>query len=111
ANLAAINSIANSQGARAVFNISMQPGLIAPSDLTLLISSIPGAGVALEQPWDTNVQTNPTDTALAVTQYRQMLDAGLAVVMVQISGGSSATNAQLKTWTATWRHAGDPLYL
>jgi hypothetical protein len=110
-NMKAINQIAKSLGSRAIFNISMVPGELSDADMSLLMNALQGAGVAIEQPWQVQVRSNPTLTANAVRQYRQLLDSGIAVVMIETNGAGQATLEQLKSWVLTWRKPGDALYL
>jgi hypothetical protein len=110
-NLKELNQIAQSLGSRAIFNISMLPGAVSDADMSLLIDALQGGGVSIEQPWEDVVRNNPALTANAVKQYRQLLDAGIAVIMIETNGSGQATPAQLKSWVLTWRKPGDPLYL
>jgi hypothetical protein len=110
-NMAVINQIAQSIDSRAIFNIAMVPGQLSDADMDLLISSIPGAGVSFEQPWQEEVSRSVSLTEKAVQQYRQLLDARIAVVMIQTNGPGQATSEQLKSWVLTWRKPGDHLYL
>jgi hypothetical protein len=112
-NMRAINTLAQSMGARAVFNISMVVGAITPSDLSLLISAIPGGGICLESPWPSSMSTNAIATANAKAQYRQLLDSNIAVIMIGASTTTptQATSLALRTWVATWRKPTDHLYM
>jgi hypothetical protein len=110
-NMQVINQMAQSIGTRAIFNISMIPGEVSAADMNLLVNALRGAGLALEEPWPAEVSSSPSLTAVAVQQYRQLLDAGIAVVMIQIDSSGEATSQQLKSWVRTWRKPGDRLYL
>jgi hypothetical protein len=110
-NMKELNQIAQSLGSRAIFNISMLPGAVSDSDMSLLIDALQGGGVSVEQPWEDVVRNNASLTANAVKQYRQLLDAGIAVIMIETNGSGQATPQQLKSWVLTWRKPGDPLYL
>jgi hypothetical protein len=110
-NMYEINQLAQSMGARAIFNISMLPGGISDTDMNLLVNALNGGGVTFEQPWEAVVSNSATLTANAVKQYRRLLDSGIAVVMIAQNSASQATPAQLKAWVATWRKPSDPLYL
>jgi hypothetical protein len=110
-NIKELNQIAQSLGSRAIFNISMLPGELSDTDMSLLIDALQGGGVSIEQPWEDVVRNNASLTANAVKQYRQLLDAGIAVIMIETNGSGQATPQQLKSWALTWRKPGDRLYL
>jgi len=107
-NMAELRKIAESQGSRVVFNIAMHVALLSDEDTQDLIQAVGrDNGIALEMPWHQNIQKSPELTAKAVARYRQLLDAGLVVIMMPVGTPAST----LDGWIHTWRKPTDHLYI
>ena len=107
-NIMGIREIANAMGSAVVFNVAAPPGLVSASDIDTLIQAV-GEGNALmfEDPWEASVQASSTLTQVAVNTYRQMLNSGIAVVMLPVS----TSGETLSSWVQTWRKLTDNLYI
>ena len=107
-NLMGIREMANAMGSAVVFNISTLVGLMSDSDTNALIQAVgEGNAIMLEDPWDSSIQSDPTKTQAAVNAYRQILDSGIAVVMLPVS----TSGQTLSSWIQTWRKPTDNLYI
>ncbi len=107
-NIEEIRKIAESQNSRVIFNIAMHVGLMSDDDTRRLIQAIgPDNGIALEMPWHPSIQKSPEATAKAVARYRQLLDAGLVVIMLPVKIDANV----LGEWIRTWRKPSDHLYI
>jgi hypothetical protein len=111
ANMKEINAVAQSLGQKVVFNVAWVPHQISAMDMATLVDALKGAGISSEQPFETYVSSNSTLARRAIREYRQLLDAGIAVVMIAVARPGQATAEQLASWVSTWRRAGDSLYL
>lgn len=108
ANIKEIRQLAESQGARSVYNIAIHVGLMTDDDARKLIDAIGrDNGIALEMPWHPNIQKSPQETAKAVARYRQLLDNGIVVIMIPVK----MEPVDLANWIRTWRKPGDRLYI
>jgi hypothetical protein len=107
ANIREIRQIAESQGSRAIFNLSLHTAFLSDQDVRDLIDAIGDNGIALEMPWHARVQKSPEDTRKAVRRYRQLLDSGMAVIMIPVG----INQRDLADWVVTWRKPADHLYI
>ena len=93
---------------RVIFNISVHVGQLSDQDFRLLTDAIAQGGLALEMPWHPNVRRDPEATARAQMRYRQLLDTGMAIVLIPVDGTPAET---LAAWVNSWRKPTDHLYI
>ena len=106
-HLAELRSLAESQGSRVIFNISMHVGMLSDEEIHELVDAVRDNGIALEMPWSPIIQSNPAATAKAQARYRQLLDGGMAIVLIPVNIDQEA----LARWVRTWKKSSDHLYL
>jgi len=103
-----LRSVAESTGSRAVFNIPMHVGLLSEEEARQLIHAVGQNGIVLELPWHRTIRESRQLTEAAVRRYRQLLDSGMAVIMIP---EPDQTVADLGAWVKTWRKPMDHLYV
>jgi hypothetical protein len=87
----------------------MHVGMMSDQDTQELIDALGrDNGIALEMPWHPSIQRSPEATAKAVRRYRQLLDAGLVVIMIPTPDQPATL---LSGWIRTWRKPTDHLYI
>jgi hypothetical protein len=106
-NIREIRILAASLGSKAIFNISMHVGMLSDSDAQQLIEAVGDGGIALEMPWHPFVQKSPLETKKAVQRYRQLLDSGIAIIMIPVKIDEQA----LVNWVRSWKKPADHLYI
>lgn len=106
-NIREIRSIAESQGSRPIFNISAHVGMMSDEETRQLIDAVGNGGIALEMPWHPVVQQSKEATKKAEFRYRQLLDSGMAIIMIPVRIREDA----LAKWVMTWRKPTDHLYV
>jgi hypothetical protein len=102
-----LRRLAESEGSRVIFNISMHVGMLSDEDVRELMDAVGDNGIALEMPWSPVIQASPAATAQAQARYRQLLDSGMAVVMIPVNTDQDA----LANWVRTWKKPSDHLYM
>jgi hypothetical protein len=106
-NMLEIRRIGESMGSLQVFNIAMHVGMLSDDEMKNLISAVGGNGIAIEMPWSPAIRKDKTLTRNAEARYRQLLDAGEAIILIPLD-----VDAQpLAAWVRTWRKPTDHLYL
>jgi len=105
--LAELRALAESQGSRVIFNISLHVGMLSDEEARELIDAVRDNGIALEMPWSPIIQSNPAATAKAQARYRQLLDSGMAIVLIPVNTDQEA----LAHWVRTWKRPTDHLYM
>jgi hypothetical protein len=109
-NIMGIRQLAEATGAVTIFNVATLPGAMSASDTDELIHAIgSNNAIMLEDPWDPYVRAHPSLTQAAVNTYRQMLDSGIAVIMLAIP--DYVDGELLAQWINTWRKPADNLYI
>jgi len=106
-NMRELREIGESLHSRLIFNLSVHLGMLSDSEATQLIDAVGHGGVALEMPWAHAIRESAEDTLKAQRRYRQLLDAGIAVIMIPVE----TPEKQLADWTRTWRKPSDHLYI
>jgi hypothetical protein len=106
-HLAQLRALAESQGSRVIFNISMHVGMLSDEETRELVDAVRDNGIALEMPWSPIIQSNPSATAKAQARYRQLLDGGMAIILIPVNIDQEA----LARWIRTWKKPSDHLYL
>jgi hypothetical protein len=106
-NIAEIRALAESTGSRAVFNISLHVGMLSDQDARELMNAVGQNGIALEMPWSPVIQSNREATAKAQARYRQLLDSGMAIILIPVNIDQEA----LARWVRTWKKPGDRIYM
>jgi hypothetical protein len=108
ANIAEIRQVGESLGCRLVFNVSVHLAFLSDAEATQLVRAVgKDNGILLEQPWGDATRKSPELTRKAQARYRQLLDAGMVIVVLPVDLPVDI----LMSWLKTWRHAGDRLYL
>lgn len=106
-NMKELRELAEGQGAVAIFNVAVHPGEMSDAETSELIEAIGHGGLMLEMPWHTDIRKNPAATERARSRYRQLLDAGVAIIMAE--PGAEPSNA-LVDWVNSWRKPTDHIY-
>jgi hypothetical protein len=106
-NMLEIRRIGESMGSLQVFNIAMHVGMLSDDEMKNLISAVGGNGIAIEMPWSPAIRKDKTLTRNAEARYRQLLDAGEAIILIPLDVDAQ----QLAAWVRTWRKPTDHLYL
>ena len=106
-NIEEIRKLAESMGALAIFNISLNVGEMSDEETAELISAVGSGGILLEAPWAKSIQKNPEATERARKRYRQLLDTGMGIIMAPPGTGPSQ---ELVDWVSTWRKPSDHIY-
>ena len=73
-NIEEIRKLAESMGALAIFNVSLNVGEMSDEETTGLIRAVGSGGILLEVPWGKRIQEDPAATERAKKRYRQLLD-------------------------------------
>jgi hypothetical protein len=107
ANIREIRQLGESMGSKVIFNISAHVGMLSDEDARELIDAVGDGGIALEMPWHPNIQKSPAETRKAELRYRQLLDSGMAIVMIPVKMDVEA----LAAWVRTWKKPADHLYI
>lgn len=102
-----LRELAESQGSRVIFNISMHVGMLSDEETRDLMDAVGDNGIALEMPWSPVIQSSAAATAKAQMRYRQLLDSGMAIVMIPVNTDQDA----LARWVRTWKKPSDHLYM
>jgi hypothetical protein len=105
--MAELRGVGESLGSRVIFNIPMHVAFLSDQDTRQLIEAVGQNGIALEMPWHANVRRSPQATAQAAKRYRQLLDSGMAIIMIPVN----TPEDELTNWVRTWRKSTDHLYL
>jgi len=106
-HLGEIRGMADAQAAKAVFNIAMLVGMLSDVEVQELIKAVGTHGILIEQPWAPYIRNDPGRTRQAMAQYRQLLDAGMAIILLPFDVPGEA----LSSWVRTWRKPKDHLYI
>jgi hypothetical protein len=106
-NMREIRVLAESQGSRVIFNIAAEVASLSDADTQQLEQAVGDEGISLEMPWSSRVQASPEATHRAQVRYRQLLDSGMAIVLIPVK----TDNEKLADWVRTWKKPGDHLYM
>jgi len=101
-----IREIADSLGCRVVFNIALHVGFLSDREAALLIQAVGPNGICLEDPWTPWVRRNEMESKKAEARYRQLLDAGMAVIMLPLN----VPEDELERWVNSWNQPAYHLY-
>ncbi|MFN7993900.1 MAG: hypothetical protein U0Q18_09880 [Bryobacteraceae bacterium] len=107
ANIREIRVMGSAMGSRQIFNLALNVGYMSDQETQQLIQAVSHHGVALETPWRRELRRNPEQTERARHRYRQMLDAGMAIVMLPLDGDP----LELAQWVRKWRKSTDRIYI
>jgi hypothetical protein len=106
----------HAQGVRVIINAAWAPGLTSQQNVDALINS--GVdGVSLEMAFlDPDVRHSITAIQTAVSQYRQMLDAGLTVIFISLPGTDPSDTSDVEdhlqaAFGLMFRQPGDKLFI
>ena len=105
--MAELREMGESLGSRVLFNIPMHVGLLSDQETHQLIRAVGEGGIVLEMPWHSTIRQSKQATDRAAFRYRQLLDSGMAIVMIPVSTPLD----QLTSWVQTWRKPTDRLYV
>lgn len=108
-NFEEIRQIGESVGSRVIFNISVHVGLMSDKETQQLIRAVGDNGISLEMPWHSKIRADPEATRRAQMRYRQLLDTGMAIIMIPIL--RDTPEDVLAAWVRTWRKPTDHLYM
>jgi hypothetical protein len=107
-NIEEIRQLGDSMGSHVIVNISMHAGMLSDQELAQLLHAIgTGNGICVEMPWARSIRENPSATQRQQQRYRQLLDSGLAIVMIPVA----IPQDQLASWLRSWKKIADHLYL
>jgi len=106
-NMREIRALAESQGSRIIFNIAAELGSLSDEEVDQLEKAVGDEGICLEMPWSTRVQASPEATQKAQQRYRQLLDSGMAIVVLPVK----TDDEKLAAWVRTWKKPSDHLYM
>ena len=108
ANIAEIRQLGESLGCRLVFNISVHLALLSDPEAPQLVRAVgKDNGILLEVPWGEATRKGAELTRKAKARYRELLDAGLVIVVLPVTSPVDT----LMNWLETWRKPDDRLYL
>jgi hypothetical protein len=107
ANIEEIRKIGESMGSLQIFNLSLHVGEMSDEETSQLIKAVGKGGILLEMPWHENIRKNPAATERARLRYRELLDAGMGIIMA--TPGTEPPQ-ELVNWVRTWRKPTDHLY-
>jgi hypothetical protein len=105
--MAELARIGQRVGSRLVFNIPMSVGEMSDQETRELIEAVGQNGIALEMPWTDVIRRNPDATKRAERRYRELLDTGMAIVMIPVN----TPEDELANWVRSWRKPADHLYI
>ena len=104
----ALRDMANELNSRIIFGVFVRPWEMTEPESKQLIDAIgSGNGIALPLPWSKSIENDKTANAWAIYRYRQMLNAGMAVIMIP---SDDAPLKDIMTWVASWRAPQDKIY-
>jgi len=106
-NIEEIRKLAESMGSLAIFNLALNVGEMSDEETAELIKAVGPGGILLENPWAKSIQANPAATERAKKRYRQLLDAGMGIILTPPGQGPSQ---ELVDWVNTWRKPSDHIY-
>jgi len=106
-NIAEIRALGESMGSLQIFNIGAHVDDLSDDETTELIQAVGQGGILLEMPWPKDAAQHPGALARASRRYRQMLDAGMGIIL-DPPGGSPPQD--LVDWVRSWRKPGDHIY-
>jgi hypothetical protein len=106
-NMKEIRELGEAMGSVQIFNVSVHVGELSDAEANQLIEAVGHGGILLEMPWHQNIRSNAAATERARFRYRQLLDAGMAIIMAEPGAEPSS---QLVKWVDTWRKPSDHLY-
>ena len=106
-NIKEIRKLGETMGSVQIFNVSLHVGELSDTEANQLIEAVGHDGILLEMPWHQNIRSNAAATERARLRYRQLLDAGMAIIMAEPGAEPSS---QLVKWVDTWRKPADHLY-
>lgn len=101
-----LREIGEDLGSRMVFNMALHVGFLTDREAALLIQAVGQNGIALEDPWTPHVRRTPVETKNAVARYRQLLEAGMVIVMLPLN----VPEDELERWVHSWNKPAYHLY-
>ena len=102
-----ISQLGEALGSRIIFNISMHVGMLSDQDIRELMQAVGTNGIALEMPWHRVIRQDKEASERAQNRYRQLLDSGMAVILIPIDTPEDA----LSEWVRSWRKPTDHVYI
>jgi hypothetical protein len=102
-----LRKLGESMGSRVIFNIPIHVGELSDRETRELIAAVGSGGIALEMPWLPYIRASKQATQLAEKRYRELLDSGMAIVMIPVK----TPEDMLTDWVRTWKKPKDHLYL
>jgi hypothetical protein len=107
-HMKALRIIATSLRATVIFNVFVRPWELSEQETKQLIEAVGrGNAIALPLPWSKQIKNDKNATGWAIYRYRQLLDAGIAVIMIP---SSDAPTRDLIHWVWTWSKPNDLIY-
>jgi hypothetical protein len=106
----------HAQGVRVIINAAWAPGITSQQNVDALINSRVD-GVSLEMAFlDPDVRRSITAIQTAMSQYRQMLDAGLTVIFISLPGTDPSDTGDVEdhlqaAFGLMFREPGDKLFI
>lgn len=108
ANMKELRKLAEYTDANTMFNVFVRPWEMSDEETKQLIDAVGwGNAVSLPLPWSKSIKDDKNANAWAIYRYRQMLKAGLAIVLVP---SDDAPEEALVHWVSTWKQKGDHIY-
>jgi hypothetical protein len=102
-----LREMGESLGSVVIFNIAMHVGALSDQDTRQLIQAVGHGGICLEMPWSATIRRDQAATKEAERRYLQLLDSGMAIVMIAVK----TPEGDLKHWVQSWRRPEDHVYL
>jgi hypothetical protein len=102
-----LRRLAESLGSRVMFNIPMLVGDLSDEEARQLIEAVGQGGISLEMPWHARVRQSKEATERTARRYRQLLDSGMAILMIPVK----TPEDELTNWVRSWRKPTDHIYL
>ena len=106
AHIREIREIGESLHCRVVFNVGLHVGFLSDQEASLLIQAVGQNGILLEDPWTPWVRQNELESKKAAARYQQLLEAGMAIVMLPLNVPEDA----LERWADSWSKPGYHVY-
>jgi hypothetical protein len=100
----------HNRGVRVIANTAWHIGTTSQANVDLLLGT--GVdGISLEEGFPASVRQNSAAIQTAVGQYRQLLDAGQAVIFIPDPNNYAADSTVLAAWGMMFRQPGDRLFI
>ena len=106
AHIREIKEIGESLRCRVAFNIALHVGSLSDREASLLIQAVGPNCILLEDPWTPWVRRHELESKKAEARYRQLLDSGMAIIMLPLNVPEDA----LEQWVHSWSKPAYHIY-